>query len=216
MQSGLQLDLNLEKSRIKEEVRQGMLVLLIKKMVGVRYRRAWLHSLNVLALIDTIPPLPQHTHTHTHTLTHSLSQATTMDQKVKDANNRIAFEVFQTNYYRGQKAIIEGLHIIYPGCPASYSDGVSEGRVDQVPCGRHLLHSNHHSLADIWPIKTHEISRPATMSSKIISNTPFPPQVYFYCYDNVSQTNAVFIDTKSDTLLSSFYPNNILIIVLKV
>jgi hypothetical protein len=132
-----------------------MLVLLIKKMVGVRYRRAWLQSLCVLACIDTVPPPPQHTHTH------SLSQATTMDQKVKDANNRIAFEVFQlpwteSNNYRG---ITHHAHnVMYPGCSASYSDGVSEGGVDQVPCGRHLLHSNHHTLTDIRPIKTHEIS----------------------------------------------------------
>ena len=127
---------------------------------------------------------------------------------------------FTINYHGKKAVIIEGSYTP-TGCSASYSDGVPESGVNQVSGWRHILHSNHHTITYIWPIKTHEIIiRPATMPSKsLIIIIPFAPRLFLLLCINtcimISQTNALFIDTKSDTLLSSFYPN-FFIIVLKV
>ena len=97
--------------------------------------------------------------------------------------------------------------LIHTGCSVTDSDGVSEGGVNQVPCGRDILHSNHHTITDIWSIKTHEM-----ITASIIAMAPsqFIPDYflrYWFLIITTEQPNKfIYFLQKVIFLLSSFYP----------
>lgn len=99
------------------------------------------------------------------------------------------------------------------GRSASYSDGVAEGGINKVPCWWNILHSNHHTIAYIRSVETHEMTPPPslplpsaviTMHSKSLIINIFPLRSVFIAM--LSQTNALFIIQKVTLFLSSFYP----------